>query len=182
MKALEFLELITRELNRLGIPYLVTGSMASISYGEARFTADVDIVIRVEPPSARRLVEAFDDERFYVSLDAALDAVRRGGQFNVIHNESSFKADFIVAKQEEFDESRFARARTITMDSGAEVRFASPEDVIIRKLQYYKEGGSDKHLRDIDGILKTTEVDDAYIEHWARQFDVEDEWRRARSS
>jgi hypothetical protein len=53
--------------------------------------------------------------------------------------------------------------------------------VILKKLEYYREGGSQKHLRDIAGVLRTTEgLDRAYIERWADQLGVRAEWQEAR--
>ncbi|MCA9312032.1 MAG: hypothetical protein KDA21_12545 [Phycisphaerales bacterium] len=169
-------------LEALGIPYFTTGSMASTLYGEPRFTNDVDVVIRLPAGDVMPLCAAFPGPEFYVSPEAARDAARHATQFNVIHPGSGLKVDFMVAEETEFNRSRFQRVRPVVIAPGVTVNFASPEDVILRKLQYFQEGGSEKHLRDIRGILRLCEppIDDAYVRVWARTLGVEEEWARAR--
>jgi hypothetical protein len=181
MEPSELLARVARHLEALDIEYFTTGSMASIIYGEPRFTNDVDVVIRIAPGDVPRLAAMFPDDEFYLSAEAAAKAAAAFVQFNVIHPASGLKIDFMVAEPSEFNRSRFARARSIEIAPGIRVRFASPEDVILRKLESFREGGSDKHLRDIRGILRLCDqpVDRAYIARWASRLGVEDEWTRA---
>lgn len=153
MEPPDFLRFAVAQLETLGIEYFLTGSVASSSYGKPRFTNDFDIVVRLSPGTALQLARAFPDDTFYVSAEAAQDAASRGGQFNVIDFTSGFKIDFMVAADDPFNESRFARASARAIMSGPPMRMASPEDVILRKLQYYQEGGSERHLRDIRDIM-----------------------------
>lgn len=171
-------------LDRLGIEYLVTGSMASIVYGEPRFTNDVDIAVLATPEQAARLAEAFPEPDFYASPDAARVAAARHAQFNVIHPASGLKIDFMTPKDDAFNRSRFARGREVPVTPGSSAMYASPEDVIIRKLQYFMLGGSDKHLRDIRGILKTSSghIDLEYIAAWASREGVAEVWCRVRDA
>jgi len=171
-------------LDRLGIEYLITGSMASIVYGEPRFTNDVDIAIRATPDQAARLAQAFPEPNFYASSEAARDAATRHTQFNVIHPASGFKIDFMVPKDDDFNRSRFTRGRALPVTAESSAIYASPEDVIIRKLQYYKLGGSDKHLRDIRGIIKTSSerIDLGYITAWASREGVSEIWSQIQST
>lgn len=126
------------------------------------------------------LCAAFAQPEFYVSLEAAYDAVRTHTQFNVIH-ESGMKADFIVAGGHPLDRERMQHTRRerIGPDPGGEPSFASPEHVIIKKLEFFKEGQSDKHLRDVAGILKIMgeKLDRAYIVKWAADLGVLDIWQ-----
>lgn len=174
----------TTILDRLGIKYLITGSMASIVYGEPRFTNDVDIAILVTPDQAAMLAKAFPEPDFYASPEAARDAATRHTQFNVIHPASGFKIDFMVPKDDDFNRSRFTRGRALPVTAESIAIYASPEDVIIRKLQYYKLGGSDKHLRDIRGIIKTSSehIDLGYITSWASREGVSDIWNKIQST
>jgi len=178
----DLLRTVAQKLESLQIDYLITGSVASIMYGEPRFTNDIDIVIRIRQADVDAFCAAFPDSEFYVSEEAAREAVSRRSQFNVIHPTSGLKIDFMVATDDAFDQSRFDRARTLEIDEDVRVRFAAPEDVILRKLQYYAEGGSDKHLRDIAGILRLCEtpVDLAYIDAWAVKLSVQAKWERVR--
>jgi hypothetical protein len=141
-------------LDELGIGYLVTRSMATIAYGEPRFTNDIDVVISLCLADVLRFCEAFPAPEFYISQDAVSDAIRQRRQFNIIHPASGLKIDCIIPKDNDFERSRQQRGVRLPVAEGIEVMFASAEDVIIRKMQYFHEGGSDKHLRDITGVLK----------------------------
>lgn len=178
MEQHELLARTVEVLRRLNVPYFVTGSVASGYFGEPRFTNDIDIVARLTAESLGEFCATFSSPEFYVSEMGAQTAVERGGQFNVIQADTGFKLDVIVPTPSGFSASCFARRREV---KGKEVEgsFASPEDVIISKLLFYKEGESPKHLRDIGGILKLCPqpVDRVYIEQWARELGVEDIWR-----
>ena len=173
----ELLAFVAGTLKRLGIPYLVTGSIATVLYGEPRFTNDLDIVVQLDRESALRLVAAFPDGEFYLSTEACLRAVDRGTQFNVIHPRSGLKVDFMVASMDAFDAGRFERGRRIPTREESSAVFASPEDVILMKLVYFRDGGSDKHLRDIAGVLRiTSAVDRSYVSRWAQRLGVAGIW------
>jgi hypothetical protein len=161
----ELLKHVVEALERSGIEYRVTGSMATIAYGEPRFTNDIDIVIRVQPDQVDEFCAAFPQPEFYCSPAAADIAVRQGHQFNILHPGSGLKIDLIVASDSAFDASRFSRGQRIKTELQHEAWFASPEDVIIKKLIYFREGGSEKHLRDIVGVLKiqAEKIDYEYI-------------------
>lgn len=182
MELYELLAYVATRLEALRIDYLVTGSVASVSFGEPRFTNDVDIVVRLSEGQALRLCDALPEEEFYVSKEAAVDAVRRGGQFNAIHFKSGLKVDFMAAGDSPYDESRFERPVSVQVTPDQRVSFASPEDIILSKLRFYQEGQSQKHISDIQGILRVSgpELDMEYIERWAGRLGVDDEWRLAR--
>ncbi len=159
----------------------MTGSTATIAYGEPRFTNDIDIVVRLKTGDIEALLAAFDPEEFYLSPESMAVAVRRRTAFKLIHPSSGLKVDFMVADDSKFDESRFRRVQAIDTGLGAPVFFASPEDVILKKLEYFRDGGSQKHLRDIAGVLRTSEnLDLSYVESWAVELGVSDEWQKAR--
>lgn len=178
MEQSELLRYLTETLERLGIRYMVTGSVATIFYGEPRFTNDIDVVVVLPPARCAEFCLAFALPDFYVSEEAALRAVADGGQFNILHPSSGLKVDVIVAGQSPFDRSRLARIVRVAPDRGHAAWFASPEDVIIKKLAYYHEGGSDKHLRDIAGVLKVSgdRLDRAYIADWTERLGLREIW------
>ena len=149
----ELLEHIVRLLEGLQIPYLVTGSVAAMAYGEPRLTNDIDIVAAVEERHVPQLIAAFPSDVYYI--DQAM-----------------------IRRDTAFDASRFSRTRRIHPAETYEANFAAPEDVIIKKMEYYKAGGSDKHLRDITGILKISgdEVDKSYILAWAARLGLDEIW------
>ena len=180
MEPSELLGRVTGVLERLAIPYFVTGSIASIVYGEPRFTNDIDIVADLSLVHVEPFCASFPAPEYYVSAQAAREAVVLRRQFNIIHPGSGLKIDVIAAKDTEFDKGRFARARRIEIPGKRLVYFASPEDVVLKKLEFYREGGSEKHLRDIAGILKITgdRLDREYLRNWVGILGLEDIWRR----
>jgi hypothetical protein len=175
----ELLRRVVEALERLDLKYLVTGSIATILYGEPRFTNDIDLVVQLPIDQVAALLESFPSEEFYVDVEQARSAVERRSQFNIIHPASGLKVDIVIPSMDEFDRSRFARARRVQPARDFVARFAAPEDVIVKKMQYYSEGGSEKHLRDIRGVLRVSasEVDRAYVGAWARRLRVADVWQ-----
>lgn len=175
----ELLRHVVAVFEKLGIPYLVTGSVAAMAYGEPRLTNDIDIVADMAERHIPGLRAAFPAEEYYLHEDAVRDAIRRPGQFNIIHPASGLKIDVIIRRDTPFDRCRFGRARRIHPAETFEADFAAPEDVIVKKMEYYREGGSEKHLRDITGILVTTgaDVDRAYIERWAQLLGLDEIWQ-----
>jgi hypothetical protein len=175
----ELLQRLVEILDRLGIPYLVTGSVATMAYGEPRLTNDIDIVAAIEERHVPGLLAAFPPEEFYVSEEMIREAIRRRLQFNIIHPSSGLKVDIIIRKDTPFDESRFSRIRRIRPAESYSASFAAPEDIIIMKMRFYLDGGSEKHLRDITGILKVSrgEVDLNYIADWSRHLELTEVWQ-----
>jgi hypothetical protein len=184
MDQVDLLKQAVRILESLKIPYMVVGSYGSGAWGEPRFTRDIDILVDLKPEDASRLCGEFPFPEFYLSLDAVLDAVSRRGQFNVIHPSSGIKIDFIMEGTGAWAGQQLGRRVKIRLEPDLELFVAAPEDVIIGKMIYYREGGSDKHLRDIAGILKISgeSVDMAYIERWAKDLDLVEIWDRIRTS
>jgi hypothetical protein len=175
----ELLQRIIEVLDRLDIPYLVTGSVAAMAYGEPRLTNDIDIVAAVEERHIPGLLAAFPPDEFYLSEETIREAIKRRLQFNIIHPSSGLKVDIILRKGTPFDISRFSRIRRIKPAESYTANFAAPDDIIIMKMQYYRDGGSEKHLRDIAGILKISqeEVDLDYIADWSRRLDLTSIWK-----
>lgn len=179
MEPSELLRRFVAVLEGLRIPYLITGSMASIAYGESRFTNDIDVVVTLPLDQVDAFCQSFPETEFYCYREAVMQAVRQRSQFNIIHFESGLKIDVIIPDDSEFNRSRLARGVRLPARDDFEATFSSPEDVIIKKLEFYREGGSDKHLRDIAGVLKVLgeRVDRVYITGWATRLGVEDIWR-----
>jgi hypothetical protein len=157
---------------------MIVGSFASSAHGEPRMTQDIDIVIEPTPAQLDQLCAAFPADDYYVSRDAARAALARRDQFNVIHPDSGNKIDFMIARADAWGREQVARRAMMPILPNRDAYVAKAEDVIIAKLLYYQEGGSEKHLRDITGVLKTSgaAVDRAYVDRWARELGVLDEW------
>ncbi len=175
----ELMQKVADVLESLDIPYLITGSMATIAYGEPRFTNDVDVVVDLPSAKIDAFCAAFAAPEFYCSQDAVRQAVEQHFQFNITHPTSGLRVDVMIPAETEFNRSRMGRA--VRMPGGADfsVWFASAEDVIVKKLEYFREGGSEKHLRDIVGVLKVQgeHVDRDYITEWTAKLDLTDEWK-----
>jgi hypothetical protein len=179
----DLIELFVRPLEQGQFRYLVSGSVASMLYGEPRVTHDIDLIIFLREPDIPRLPEAYPAPEFYVPLPEVIvaEASRAtGGQFNVIHPESGLKADFHLANRDELHGWAFRNARQYTF-SGLPIRLAPPEYVIVRKLEYFREGGSEKHLRDIRGMLQVSgeQLDRAALLDWIARRGVQAQWERA---
>jgi len=174
----ELLQFVSAVFDRLAIPYAVVGSVASSFYGEARLTNDIDVVADLRNESVSLFLRSFPHDEFYLSEIAIREAIRTRSQFNIIHPDSGLKVDVIIPAASGIDQlssRRLVRPR----DAGFDTYFASPEDVIVKKLEFYREGGSEKHLRDIAGILKISgdAVDRSYITTWAQTLGVLDVWQ-----
>lgn len=178
MGPFELLQKIVEAFEHLQISYLVTGSIAAMAYGEPRLTNDIDIVAEINEQHIKGLLAAFPANEFYISEEMIKDAMRHHGQFNIIHPASGLKIDVIIKRDTSFDSSRFRRIRRIYPAESFQANFAAPEDVIIKKMEYYRDGGSEKHLRDITGILKISgdAVDRNYISEWAKRLELTDIW------
>jgi hypothetical protein len=173
-----FLATVVRALEQAGISYMLTGSLAAAYYATPRATQDVDIVIEVEPESLEGLVELLLGQGFYVSLDAAQEALRTRGQFNAIDPDRGWKADFIVRKDRPFSRTEFERRQSSTI-LGVELPIARLEDVVIAKLEWAHMGDSELQRRDALQLLERQwiDLDRAYVERWIDELGLEEEWR-----
>jgi hypothetical protein len=170
---------ILKEIEKNGIDYMVVGSMASTVYGEPRMTHDLDVVIQVSVRDVQKLEDLFRREKFYCPpLEVLRSEIVHHGQFNLIHYESGLKVDLFICKETEHALCEFKRRRRIPFWNENEVYLASPEDIILKKLEYFRQGGSEKHLKDIKGILAETELDDDYLNLWVVKLGLEKEWQR----
>ena len=142
-------------LNRVAISYMVTGSVASLLYGEPRLTHDVDLVVELDASGAAQFARLFPVDQFYCPPEEVIraEASRENrGHFNLIHHATGFKADIYPAGQDPLHHWAMSHRRGVQIEQ-TRVWVAPPEYVIVRKLQYYQEGRSPKHLRDIQRML-----------------------------
>ena len=161
------------------IPYMVVGSLSSIVYGEPRMTKDMDVVIDVQAQDASKFELYFPFSGFYCPPAEILkDEIINRGQFNLLHHDSGLKIDVILRKQSPHAIEEFRRRKKISFWKGFEAYIASPEDVIIKKLDYYREGGSEKHLTDIRGILASSELDRVYLQGWIKSLGLDTAWKK----
>jgi len=175
----DLLRKMAETFDKLAIRYVVVGSTASIIYGESRNTNDIDVVMELPPEKIDAFCAEFPQSEYYLSQPAVESAVRKQFQFNIIHPTSGFKVDCFVAGGGEFDQAQLQRAvRLPRRDEGYIVAFASPEDVIIKKLEYFRLGESEKHVRDILSMLKISgdQIDRQYIAEWSSRLNLHQVW------
>lgn len=177
----DLLTLFVRPLEQLGIRYMVSGSVASTLFGEPRMTHDVDLVAFLDESAIAALGRAFAPPEFYLPPHEVLTLEARResrGHFNIIHVPSGLKADVYPANRDPLH--AWAITRTLRIPVGTlTVSVAPPEYVILRKLEYYREGGSEKHVRDIRAMLALSPVplDRAALAEWLGRLGLEAQWR-----
>jgi hypothetical protein len=182
MPEADLIELFAQPLNQARIRYLITGSVAAMLYGEPRVTHDIDLVVLLRPDDASQLSVLFPAPAFYVPPAAVvLEEMAREsrGQFNLIHVDSGLKADFFLAGRDELHAWAFRHGRRYTIGSNV-IALAPPEYVILRKLEYLRDGGSEKHLRDIRAILAVSGdlLDRPTLNDWMVRRHLESDWLR----
>jgi len=172
MDELAVIQHVAQRLDRAGIAYMHTGSLAMSFYAQPGMTRDVDVVVEVGDVSAARLYELFAGD-YYVSLDAIREAVTYTSMFNVIHNASLVKVDLIVRKDQPYRHVEFERRQEVRLSEGT-VFVVSKEDLILSKLYWARESRSEVQLRDVESLLASG-YDRAYVEHWLRELGL-DSW------
>ena len=176
---LEVLKTVARRLEDLGIPYMVTGSMALNYYAVPRMTRDIDVVVELSPGDVDRLCAAFQGD-FYVDREAVRRAIDERDLFNLIHGASVVKVDFVVRKESEYRRVEFSRRRRIRVDD-QELSAVAPEDLIISKLDWARQTRSEVQFADIRNLLACVPgLDEAYLAHWTGRLGLDTLYRELR--
>ncbi len=172
------LRAVLPHLDRLRIPYLITGGIAATVHGRPRFTQDIDFVIAPTRDQLDRLTEALYPD-FAFNRDAVQDAYACRGEFNAIHRTLVYKVDFWFSTGDPFDVSRLGRALKLEVAPGVIARVGSPEDTIISKLLWLRQGATERSTEDIRGILRAHpgRLDLDYLDAMVRQLGLENIWR-----
>lgn len=171
-------------LEESGLQYMVTGAAAAIVYGQPRLTHDIDLVVEMSAKDTWKISRAFPQDQFYCPPQEVLEQeagrILRG-HFNVIHHASGFKADFYLKGRDELHRWAMGKRRRIDFE-GLSIWVAPPEYVIVRKLEYYREGGSEKHLRDIAGMLELSSefMNMSALQGKIEEYGLEKEWEEAK--
>ncbi len=180
MQIKQFLVEISQTLDELKIEYAVSGGIAVSVWGRPRYTADLDIVIEI---SSREKIEELTEELLkkfkvgYLDKETALAAYKNKGEFNLIEPEYGLKADFFVIGSDEHQKLEIKRAKKKKI-GGKLIKFISPEDLIIAKLKWYREGQSDRQLEDIVTVLEAGNIDQKYLHSWVKKLGLEKEWEK----
>lgn len=171
-----------RKIEALNMEYMITGSVASILYGKPRLTQDMDVVVVFPIAKVETFINSFDVSEYYCPPDDAIkEALRLGdkGHMNIIDQKTGFKIDIYPSGNDPLIKWGFENKKNIELIAGEEVWVAPPEYVILKKLTYYKEGGSQKHLEDIRGMLEVSgeQISAPTIEKWASSLGLMECWR-----
>lgn len=180
---IDLIDTFIRPLNQHGFRYMITGSVASMVYGEPRLTNDVDVVLEITSSDITKLITAFPEEDFYLPpAEVILTELLRGsrGHFNIISQSTMLKADIYLVGSDPLQRWGMEAARILEIEDQP-VSFAAPEYVIIRKLEFYREGNSQKHLRDIASMLveSSSEIDHKTLAQFIQQLGLEPQWQAA---
>jgi hypothetical protein len=174
-----------RSAEAIQLDYMVTGSIAAILYGKPRLTEDMDVVIVLPKEKVRAFAGLFDAKAYYCPPVETIEeelARARGGHFNIIDQATGFKVDLYPAGSDPLARWGLAHRKRIELIADEAVWVAPPEYVIVMKLVYYEEGGSQKHLDDIAGMLAVSagHIDIPVIEGWVERLGLEECWSEAR--
>lgn len=173
------LELFVQRLEAIGAPYMVTGATAAIIYGQPRVTNDLDVVLSLDDAARATLLATFPESEFYVPPESVIRAEQarlHRGHFNLIHHESGYKADVYLAGSDPLHAWAFDRRRRVRWSEHVVLWVAPPEYVVLRKMEYYREGGSTKHPADIRAICEVTGVDEKALAPWIERLGLADVW------
>ena len=186
MPELNLFKIFTLKLNELKLDYFITGSVAAIVYGEPRLTHDIDIVLEISVSNIGIFIKAFPGEQFYIPpVEIIKNEIERSerGHFNIIHNESGFKADIFLIGNDKFQKWALDNRKQINFQDSI-IYIAPPEYVVIKKLEFYKEGGTQKHITDIKNILANSSdiINFDFIEKYAAKIGVLDDWHKLKEN
>jgi hypothetical protein len=176
--------LVIDAFNKLDIPYLIGGSLASAIHGTARSTLDTDLVADLRNEQIHSLIEVLHPD-FYIDEEMIRDAIQHQSSFNLIHLDSTYKVDIFILKPRHFDRMQFQRRRFQVVADDPEVKayVSTAEDIILAKLEWYRMGGeaSDRQWRDILGVIKIQagRLDQGYLQQMADELNVNDLFQRA---
>ncbi len=174
------LDPVVKAFERIGVSYYLGGSVASSAYGIARATLDVDLVADLSAQHVNSFTEMLKSY-YCIDKEMILDAIKRHSSFNLIHLETMLKVDIFIIKDRPYDGVAFQRKRKDTLDEepgAAEFYFASPEDIILNKLEWFQMGGkvSERQWHDVLGIMKVQRelMDKEYLRRWAAELGISD--------
>jgi len=179
----DLLTAVVTVLERAGVDYMITGSIASSLQGEPRATHDIDVVVAMPTSSVRALLAAFPAPTYYLDEQAVREAIASKSMFNLLAIHEGDKVDFWMLTDEPFDRSRFARRYTEDV-FGIRLWVPSPEDTILEKLRWMQEsGGAEKHFGDALRVYEVhgERLDHAYLETWVARLSLSEAWARLRA-
>jgi hypothetical protein len=167
---LDILKDVTGKFDKLGIQYMLTGSLAMSYYAQPRMTRDIDLVVEILPGMIEKIEQIFKAD-YYLSVDSIKDAVENEFMFNFIHNKSSIKVDCIVRKNETYRKIEFDRRKKIHL-ADTNIFIVSKEDLIISKIFWFKESNSELQKRDVKNLLNSG-FNKEYLLNWMEKLNLQ---------
>ncbi|MGD1276298.1 MAG: hypothetical protein ABR964_03630 [Tepidisphaeraceae bacterium] len=169
----DFLGELASRLRDGGIPFMISGSLASSFHGQPRATNHLDLVIEPTHESLERFLRSLPSQ-WYVSSEAARQALVNRSQFNVIDTDGGWKADLIVRKSRPFSLEEFRRRIQANL-LGTDVAVVTAEDSILSKLEWSQQSVSERQYQDALGVavLNGHLLDRGYLQHWAKELGVQ---------
>jgi hypothetical protein len=165
---------VSARLDQAGIAYMLTGSMAMNYYAQPRMTRDVDVVVSLGTKDIDVIVELFSPD-YYLSREAAYDSIANETMFNLIHQDSVIKVDFIVRKSSPYRRKEFENRQRIVIEDFS-TWIVAKEDLVVSKLDWARDSRSETQLRDVRN-LAVTGCDTEYIERWTTELGINELWR-----
>src|SRR3954452_14074266 len=175
---LDIIRDVSIRLERAGIDYMLTGSMAMNYYAQPRMTRDIDIVVALAADDADTIVRTFAGD-YYVSREAVAGSIAAESHFNLIHEESVIKVDCIVRKSSAYRRTEFERRQRIAIGDFS-TWIVSKEDLMISKLDWARQSQSEQQLRDVRNVAATG-FDSGYMERWTNELGLVNLWEQCRS-
>jgi len=178
MNQIELAKIIGDIFEKLGVEYMLVGSLASTYYGDARMTADIDMVADIKSEQVREFVKCLPESEYFVQEHVIKEAIWDQSMFNIRHNDTGFRVDVFIPKKGEFSKLELANRKKAEF-SGVHLFIAAPEYIILKKLEYYKEGESEKHLRDISTMIQYQgdRINFGLIDEWAEKLGLSETWQ-----
>ncbi len=176
---LDILKTVTQRLEKAKIPYMITGSIALNFYAMPRMTRDIDIVIELQQGHTKILLDLFQED-FYVDEETIKEALKNESLFNIIHQQSVFKIDFIIRKNSPYRELEFQRRQSITLGN-ARIWIVSAEDLILAKLYWARDSFSEMQLQDVKALLESAgSLDIDYIKKWVNNLELKEIYEKVK--
>lgn len=162
----------TERLEKLGINYMLTGSMALVHYAMPRTTTDIDVVIELSIADTDNFIKEFERD-FYVPQNRVKDAVHRNFMFNILNDETVIKIDCVMLKKDEFNQNAFSKRQRVKYTEHFEVWIIGKEDLVLSKMNWAKNSRSEMQMRDVASILRNG-YDMEYVNSWAEKLKIGD--------
>jgi hypothetical protein len=167
---LNLLKKVTTALENENIEYMISGSMALVTYTIPRMTRDIDIIVELKMTDVDKFMAIFE-QGYYAHRPAIEEAIKRQEMFNIIDFESGAKIDFMVKKNTEYRVNEFRR-KIRSSSFGFEAWVVAIEDLILSKLVWIQDYQSERQMDDIRELMKNKQADKKYITDWCKKLNI----------